>query len=93
MSQKTSAKNTKRLTQFNDNWLNNSEFNKWLSKSSDYMAKCNICNSEFTVKYSGQSALIQHKEGTKHKSMEQTIKMSQTMRAFVTQSAPKIVIK
>jgi hypothetical protein len=80
----------KKFKKFRDLWLNNDEYKEWLLKGKDEnTASCRLCNTEFTVKHAGVSALDQHKRSDKHKEKLSAQQMSQNLSAFVVRSDPK----
>jgi hypothetical protein len=77
------------LSKFRDNWLDIEDYKLWLTKVDDFTARCNLCNKEFTIKYEGLSGITKHKDTNVHKEKVKSIKMSQTLSAFVTKVSDK----
>lgn len=48
----------KRLTSFNEKWLNDPDFNNWLQKKTDFLAHCKTCNTDISVQYEGRRAIM-----------------------------------
>ena len=56
---------------FNDSWLTDSRFSKWLKKShAKSKAYCNLCGNDFDISNMGISALNSHSVGKKQKDQE-----------------------
>ena len=56
---------------FNDSWLTDSRFSKWLKKShAKSKAYCNLCGKDFDISNMGISALNSHSVGKKQKDQE-----------------------
>jgi hypothetical protein len=79
----------KRLTKFQDNWLENEEYKQWLTKKDDFTGYCTYCLKEFTVKYEGIKAVNIHKNSGSHKTKTNSIKMSQTLQSFISKKSVK----
>ena len=54
---------------FSDAWLDNSAYSEWILKiSKDYgMARCSVCQCNFSVRNMGEAALKSHAKCGKHK--------------------------
>ena len=69
MSKQSKAK---RIKSFNDNWLEDDDFKSWLAKvegdSSKF--KCLSCKKTLSLSSSGRGAVVDHKNGDKHKLLE-----------------------
>jgi hypothetical protein len=48
-----SPKKSKRLCTFQECWIKNDKYEKWLQKVSEYDVRCLLCNIQFTIKYEG----------------------------------------
>jgi hypothetical protein len=77
------------LTRFQENWLKDEEFNKWLNKTDEYTAHCGICGKDITIKYEGINALNKHKDSESHKKKSNAVKMSQCLTTFITKTTEK----
>ncbi len=62
----------KRLTTFDDSWLTDARFSRWIAKSSvsKSEAYCNLCKRTFSVGNGGLYQVEQHREGVKHATLE-----------------------
>jgi hypothetical protein len=79
-------KKRKSETKFQEKWLTNKEFNEWLVKRDNSTAYCNYCKREFTVKWSGLSAINHHKDSDLHQKNFNSIKTNQTLNQFVVKT-------
>lgn len=61
-------KHNKRVCRFQESWLKDDKFEKWISecKNEKSFAKCNFCETKISVKYDGVRALIAHMKTDKH---------------------------
>ena len=59
----------KYYSKFSPDWLKNPKYKKWLRSvdSSDTMAFCKICNTQFDVGSMRIGAIVSHSAGSKHK--------------------------
>ena len=58
---------SKRLTSFNDYWLELDEFNSWLEKGiNTKTARCSFCEHSFDISNTVKSAIVIHSKGEKH---------------------------
>ena len=59
---------TKNATYFQDEWLDNDRFSKWVTKTLlKTHARCSICQRGFDLSTMVVSALFSHASGKKHK--------------------------
>ena len=86
-----SNKKVARFTNFNNEWLKNPKYEKWLSKCSigEFYAKCGLCNSRFTIKYRGESELITHLEGKNHQENQRLRNKNEAIKSFFVKKASK----
>ena len=84
-------KRVARFTHFNDDWLENPKYQKWLSKCSidKFYAKCGLCNSRFTIKYKGESEIITHMEGKNHQDNQRLRNKNEAIKSFFVKTASK----
>ncbi|KAI4466368.1 hat family dimerization domaincontaining protein-related [Holotrichia oblita] len=76
-----------RNCQFNKDWLENPNYNKWLANDKDVnMARCTMCKITFNVKYDGVKAVKSHSGTARHLNLEKASKMCDVMTKFF---APK----
>ena len=59
------------ICSFNDAWLANAEFKKWVARDAKNRHKeiCTICKKSFSIKAMGKVGLISHADGNKHKQL------------------------
>lgn len=65
---------------FRDDWLESTDFSKWLQKKNDLTARCSICHTDISLSNMGINALKSHMKGAKH------IKLSENMSKVVQSS-------
>ena len=76
------------FNKFQDIWLKNEDNEQWLAKKDNFTARFNLCSTDLTIKYEGISAIKDHKLSAKHVSNQKTIRMSETLKSFVTSVRP-----
>ena len=54
---------------FQDGWLSNEKYQKWIRKSQNKEAHCFVCNKKFDISAMGSSALDLHASGKKHQQL------------------------
>ncbi|KAI4454218.1 hypothetical protein MML48_10g00020464 [Holotrichia oblita] len=73
-----------RNCQFNKDWLENPNYNKWLANDKDVnMARCTMCKITFNVKYDGVKAVKSHSGTARHLNLEKASKMCDIMTKFL----------
>lgn len=69
---------------FNKAWLDEENFKTWLlpNRQNPNLARCSVCNTDFTIQYDGVKAVKTHAEGKKHKKSVGAVKMTNCMSKF-----------
>ena len=58
---------------FNENWLRKDRYKHWLRRdSNNYKARCRLCSKSFDIGNMGESALVSHLKGMKHRQLEKS---------------------
>lgn len=65
---KSQSKTKKYESNYQQSWLENEKYKKWVRKVDEKHAKCIICNVKFTVKWDGEKALSTHLNSETHNS-------------------------
>ena len=56
---------------FNENWLQKDRYKHWLRRdSNNRKARCRLCSKSFDIGNMGESALVSHLKGIKHRQLE-----------------------
>ena len=58
---------------FNENWLQKDRYKHWLHRdSNNHKARCRLCSKSFDIGNMGESALVSHLKGIKHRQLEKS---------------------
>ena len=58
---------------FNENWLQKDRYKHWLRcDSNNHKARCRLCSKSFNIGNMGESALVSHLKGIKHRQLEKS---------------------
>lgn len=61
-----SSKKIRGKNKFQDSWLSKEEYNLWLEKTSEFIARCKLCKRDISVANMGESAIRSHLSTAKH---------------------------
>ena len=84
----------KRYCVFNDEWMKNLEWTQWLrpSRIGKEEARCDICNTQFKIKYEGRGAIKAHAKSKHHLELVKAKSKNHMMKNFLIQKdTPEII--